>query len=297
MASRIALVTGCSSGIGLVTAQRLAQRAKEPLIVYATMRNMSKKDQLEAAAGNTLNKTLFIRELDVTKEKTIVETVSHILDTHGQIDVLVNNAGISGINIAEVTSISTFKKMFDVNFFGVVRMTQEVIPHMKGRRSGRIINISSLSGIMGVMFYDMYGSTKFALEGFSECLAMSLRHSNVWVSNVQPGPVETDVLTNPDVSDVLREQMDDPRVDEKTREMYRMIWKRRETMLTVAGGAQTASEIVDVVEVAVDSERPHLRYQTSEKSRKLAAERFKQGSPWFKDPSGDDVTGDYFLNS
>ncbi|XP_071491008.1 retinol dehydrogenase 8-like [Diadema antillarum] len=289
MASRIALVTGCSSGIGLVAAQRLAQRAKEPLIVYATMRNMSKKGKLEAAAGNALNKTLFIRELDVTKEETIVETVSHILDTHGQIDVLVNNAGISGMNIAEVTSIATFKKMFDINFFGVVRMTQEVIPHMKRRRSGRIINISSLFGIMGVIFYDMYGSSKFALEGFSECLAMSLRHSNVWVSNIQPGPVETDILTNPDVSDVLSEQMDDLRVDEKTREMYRMIWKR-ETMLTVADGAQAASEIVDVVEEAVDAERPHLRYQTSEKLRKLAAERFK-------DPTGDDVTGDYFLKS
>ncbi|XP_071491010.1 retinol dehydrogenase 8-like [Diadema antillarum] len=287
MVSRVALVTGCSSGIGLVTAQRLAQRAKDPLIVYATMRNMSKKNQLEAAAGNVLNKTLFIRELDVTKEKTIVETVTHILDTHGQIDVLVNNAGISSPNIGEVTSISTYKRMFDINFFGVVRMTQEVIPHMKRRRSGRIINISSLAGIMGVMFYEMYGSSKFALEGFSECLATYLRHFNVWVSNVQPGPVETKVLTNPDVSDVLLQQMDDPRVDDKTREMYKMIWKRREFMLTVAGGAQTASEIVDVVEEAIDSEKPHLRYQTSELTRNLAAERFR-------DPFGDDVTGDLY---
>ncbi|XP_071486749.1 retinol dehydrogenase 8-like [Diadema antillarum] len=288
MVSRVALVTGCSSGIGLVTAQRLAQRAKDPLIVYATMRNMSKKNQLEAAAGNVLNKTLFIRELDVTKEKTIVETVTHILDTHGQIDVLVNNAGISSPNIGEVTSISTYKRMFDINFFGVVRMTQEVIPHMKRRRSGRIINISSLAGIMGVMFYEMYGSSKFALEGFSECLATYLRLKyHCRVSNVQPGPVETKVLTNPDVSDVLLQQMEDPRVDDKTREMYKMIWKRREFMLTVAGGAQTASEIVDVVEEAIDSEKPHLRYQTSELTRNLAAERFR-------DPFGDDVTGDFY---
>ncbi|XP_072172905.1 retinol dehydrogenase 8-like [Diadema setosum] len=288
MASRVALVTGCSSGIGLVTAVRLAQRAKDPLIVYATMRNMSKKGELEAAAGNALNKTLFIRELDVTKEETIVETVSHILDTHGQIDVLVNNAGIAGPCIADVTSISTFKRMFDINFFGVIRMTQEVIPHMKRRRSGRIINISSVAGFMGVMFYEMYGSSKFALEGFSECLAMSLRQFNVWVSNVQPGPVETKVLTNPDVSDVLLQQMDDPRVDEETREMYKMISKRRETMLTAAGGAQKASEVVDVVEEALDSEKPHFRYQTSEVTRNLAAERFK-------DPTGDEAIEKFLM--
>ncbi|XP_071486752.1 retinol dehydrogenase 8-like [Diadema antillarum] len=288
MASRIALITGCSSGIGLETAVRLAQRAKDPLIVYATMRNMSKKGELETAAGDALNKTLFIRELDVTKEDTIVETVAHILDTHGQIDVLVNNAGIAGPCIPDVTSIATFKKMFDINFFGVIRMTQEVIPHMKRRRSGRIINISSLAGIMGVMFYEMYGSSKFALEGFSECLAISLRHFNVWVSNVQPGPVETKVLTNPDVSDVLREQMDDPRVDEETREMYKTISKRRETMLTAAGGAQPASEVVDVVEEALDSEKPHFQYQTSEVTRNLAAERFK-------DPTGDEAIEKFLM--
>lgn len=278
MASRIALITGCSSGIGMETALRLARRSQEPITVYATMRNMTSKNDIEHRAGESLEKSLFVRRLDVTKEDTIVDVVSHIKSKHGRLDILVNNAGIAGPCILEATDLDIFRKMFETNFFGVVRLTQEVLPIMKSQRSGRIVNISSIAGFAGFPFYELYGSSKFALEGFSESLAMICRRFNIWVTAVQPGPTATKVENNPDITDDLMAQMDDERVDPETRKYFcDRVKMRRDILKDIS---QPVEEVVDVIERIIDDEKPLLRYQTSEASREMARVRSQ-------DPTGD----------
>ncbi|XP_011671425.1 retinol dehydrogenase 8 [Strongylocentrotus purpuratus] len=278
MASRIALITGCSSGIGMETALRLARRSQDPITVYATMRNMTSKNDIEHRAGDCLEKGLFVRRLDVTKEDTIVDVVSYIKSKHGRLDILVNNAGIAGLCVLEATDLDIFRKMFETNFFGVVRLTQEVLPIMKSQRSGRIVNISSIGGFAGFPFYELYGSSKFALEGFSESLAMICRRFNIWVTAVQPGPTATKVENNPDITDDLLAQMDDERVDPETRKYFcDRVKMRRDVLKNIS---QPVEEVVDVIERIIDDEKPLLRYQTNEASREMARVRSQ-------DPTGD----------
>nr|XP_054764918.1 retinol dehydrogenase 8-like [Lytechinus pictus] len=278
MASRIALITGCSSGIGMETALRLAQRSKDPITVYATMRKMTSRDDIDLRAGDSLDKTLFVRRLDVTKEDTIVDVVSHIKSLHGRLDILVNNAGIAGPCILEATDLNIFRKMFETNFFGAVRLTQEVLPIMKKQRSGRIVNISSIAGFAGFPFYELYGSSKFALEGFTESLAMICRRFTIRVTSVQPGPVLTKVEHNPDISDDLLAQLENEEVDEETMNVFRdRIELRKRTLQDIA---QPVDEVVDIIEGIIDDEKPLLRYQTSESSREMARIRAQ-------DPTGD----------
>ncbi|XP_072039360.1 retinol dehydrogenase 8-like [Amphiura filiformis] len=175
MAPKIVVITGCSSGIGLETAVHLAKDKENRFKVYATMRNLTKKDQLETAAGSTLYKTLFIRELDVTKENSIVEFIDKINQEEGRVDVLVNNAGIAHLGVVETVPMDQIRAVYETNVFGLIRLTQAVIPGMKSRRSGHIINVSSAAGLVGMPFNAIYASSKFAVEGFSESIAPLLK--------------------------------------------------------------------------------------------------------------------------
>lgn len=260
MAPLVTLITGCSSGIGMETALRLAREAGKPFIVYATMRNLGKRGEIEKQAGDCLNDTLFTHQLDVTKEDTIVDAVSHILSSHGRIDVLVNNAGLAAQSVLEVTSLDTFRQMFEPNFFGVVRVTQEVLPIMKKQRSGRIVNVSSTMGIVGLPFYEMYASSKFAVEGLSECMAMQLRHFNIWVSTVQPGPVKTNILENIAANNLPTAQQDDPTLDPDTKKLFASAQKNRADRFV---DAQPVEEVVDVIHKVILAPKPHLRNPTN----------------------------------
>ncbi|XP_011676858.1 retinol dehydrogenase 8 [Strongylocentrotus purpuratus] len=149
---------------------------------------------------------------------------------------------------------------------------------MKSQRSGRIVNISSIGGFAGFPFYELYGSSKFALEGFSESLAMICRRFNIWVTAVQPGPTATKVENNPDITDDLLAQMDDERVDPETRKYFcDRVKMRRDVLKNIS---QPVEEVVDVIERIIDDEKPLLRYQTNEASREMARVRSQ-------DPTGD----------
>ncbi|XP_072028486.1 retinol dehydrogenase 8-like [Amphiura filiformis] len=181
MTSLVVLITGSSKGIGQEIALHLAKDPQRRFKVYATMRNQStRQDDLKTKAGSSLDDTLFIRELDVTKQETIDKTVKEIADSEGRIDVLVNNAGVGTADWWETSPTESFYDQMEVNFFGCVRMTKAVVPYMKKQRSGRILQFSSVLGLKAVPELAQYNSTKFALEGFSESVAPPLRKFNVW---------------------------------------------------------------------------------------------------------------------
>uniref|UniRef100_A0A8B9RYQ1 Ketoreductase domain-containing protein n=1 Tax=Accipiter nisus TaxID=211598 RepID=A0A8B9RYQ1_9AVES len=186
---RTVLITGCSSGIGLAVAVRLAQDPQQRFHVIATMRDLRKKEKLEEAAGPALGKTLSIQRLDVCSDSSVAECMENI--PGGRVDVLVNNAGVGHVGPVESISVEEMKRIFETNFFGVVRMIKAVLPDMKRRQSGHIVVISSVMGLQGIVFNDVYAASKFAVEGFCESLAVQLLQFNV-VSMVEPGPVNTD---------------------------------------------------------------------------------------------------------
>ncbi|KAL6482533.1 hypothetical protein MHYP_G00106130 [Metynnis hypsauchen] len=161
---KVVLITGCSSGIGLKIAVLLAKDEKQRYHVIATMRDLKKKDKLVEAAGDAYDKTLSLLPLDVCSDESVKQCLNSVKDRH--IDVLINNAGIGLVGPLESISMEEMKKVFETNFFGVIRMIKEVMPDMKRRRSGHIIVMSSAMGLQGVIFNDVYAASKFAMEGF-----------------------------------------------------------------------------------------------------------------------------------
>ncbi|NXS50551.1 RDH8 dehydrogenase, partial [Balaeniceps rex] len=145
--------------------------------VIATMRDLRKKEKLEEAAGAALGKTLSIQRLDVCSDSSVAECMGSI--PGGRVDVLVNNAGVGHVGPVESISVEEMKRIFETNFFGAVRMIKAVLPDMKRRQSGHIVVISSVMGLQGIVFNDVYAASKFAVEGFCESLAVQLLQFNV----------------------------------------------------------------------------------------------------------------------
>ncbi|KAJ8024604.1 Retinol dehydrogenase 8 [Holothuria leucospilota] len=175
--TKIVVISGCSSGIGLATAVLLAK--DENFKVIATVRNLQKKGDLEKAAGESLNKSLFIKELDISKEESILKFLNETYATEGRIDILINNAGKSQGGHFEHIPLKDMQTVFQTNVFGTMRITQEVLKKMKEEKSGHIIFISSIIGVCPVPFCEMYIASKFAIEGLVGCLAPVLRGFNI----------------------------------------------------------------------------------------------------------------------
>nr|XP_005994398.2 PREDICTED: retinol dehydrogenase 8-like [Latimeria chalumnae] len=190
MPCRSVLITGCSSGIGLALAVRLAKDELKRFKVIATMRNLEKRWELEKAAGNVLNTTLEVKELDVCSEESIRDCVNSIPGR--KVDIVVSNAGVGLIGPVESQSIDTMKSLFDTNFFGLVRVVREVLPDMKRRQEGHLVVMSSVMGLQGLLFNDVYAASKFAVEGFCESMAVEALRFNINISLIEPGPVITE---------------------------------------------------------------------------------------------------------
>ncbi|XP_057194933.1 retinol dehydrogenase 8 [Triplophysa rosa] len=187
---KVVLITGCSSGIGLALAARIAKDEKKRFLVYATMRNLTKGAALVEAAGRTLGRTLEIKQLDVCDETSIKACVDSL--PVRRVDILISNAGLGLIGPIECQSIDEMKTVMDTNFFGLVRLLKEVLPDMKKRKSGHIVVMSSVMGIQGILFNDIYAASKFAVEGFCESLAVQALRFNLNISLIEPGPVITE---------------------------------------------------------------------------------------------------------
>ena len=186
---RVVLITGASSGIGYATALEFA---RNPMYkVYATMRSPEKWEVPASEEGISWS-NLIVRSLDVTDAKSVHAAVTEIAeDENGKIDIVINNAGYGLAACLEGASIEEAQKLFDVNVWGVVRTLQEVLPYMRKRKNGHVINISSTSGIRGIPCMEYYAGSKFALEGIADSMRFSLAAFNISVTQINAGPVRT----------------------------------------------------------------------------------------------------------
>ncbi|HEU4575552.1 MAG TPA: SDR family oxidoreductase [Chitinophagaceae bacterium] len=176
------LITGASSGIGKAIAVYFAEKG---WTVFATMRQPEKETSLQ----NYPNVQLLA--LDVTREENTRQVIATALETAGRIDVLVNNAGYGLVGAFEAMSNEQVRRQFDTNLFGAMNMTRAILPHFRETKSGMIINISSLGGLISFPLNSVYLSTKWALEGFMESLQYELKPFNIRIKNIEPGVVKT----------------------------------------------------------------------------------------------------------
>ena len=187
----IAIVTGTSTGIGLATAATLARAGH---IVYATMRNPETGSEELRATAEREHLPVRIAALDVDSDESVRSAIKNILSEAGRIDVLVNNAGISVLGAVEETSIAAFRATMETNYFGALRCIQAVLPGMRERRSGCIVNVTSVAGRLSAAPQAAYSSSKFALEAASESLAQEMKAFGVRVAIVEPGVIATPIF-------------------------------------------------------------------------------------------------------
>lgn len=233
---KIALVTGASSGIGLATAERLAKAGYK---VYGTSRR----------GGEASGRAFEMLPLDVTSDASVTAAVARLMQLEGRIDLLVNNAGFGVAPAgAEESSIEQARSIFDTNFFGLIRMTRAVLPHMRQQGAGRIINIGSVLGFLPMPYGALYAATKHAIEGYSESLDHELRTRGIRVSVIEPAYTKTPFDAN------FLEP--DAKLDEY-REVRAAVNQRvKEVMAT----ADLPGVVADVVLQAASAARPKLRY-------------------------------------
>ena len=179
---KIILLTGASSGIGYQTAESLA---KEGNVVYGAARRIEKMETLKQFGVKPIY-------LDVTDEESIKSSIDTIIGNEGRIDVLINNAGYGSFGAVEDVEINEARRQFEVNLFGLARLVQLVLPHMRKQKEGRIINVSSMGGRLTTYFGAWYHATKYALEAFSDALRMEVSDFGIDVSLIEPGGIKTD---------------------------------------------------------------------------------------------------------
>ncbi len=182
MSGKVALITGASSGIGAATALRMAAAG---FIVYAAARRVDRMADLRVHGIKVIG-------LDVTSEDSITSCLQTIRQESGGIDVLVNNAGYGSYGAVEEVLMDDARRQFEVNLFGLARLTQQVIAHMREQRWGRIINVSSVGGVGATPYGAWYHATKFALEGYSTALRQELEPFGVDVVVIRPGGTKTE---------------------------------------------------------------------------------------------------------
>jgi len=232
----IALVTGASSGIGEATAQRLTLAGYK---VYGTSRHSVPSGQRSFA----------MLPLDVTSDESVEAAVRELIRLEGRIDLLVNNAGFGVAPAgAEESSIEQAKAIFETNFFGLIRMTRAVVPHMRRQGNGRIINIGSVLGFLPMPYGALYAATKHAVEGYSESLDHELRTRGIRVSVIEPAYTKTQFDAN--------FLAPDSKIDE-----YREVRTHLDKVLKkVMAAADDPSVVADVVLHAAVADHPKLRY-------------------------------------
>ena len=263
---KVAVVTGSSSGIGFETSLVLA---RNNFHTYATMRNPERGTKMRAVQSAE-NLPIKIIQLDVTSDKSVREAIQSILSESGKIDVLVNNAGFGLVGAFEELGMDEIKQQYETNFFGVIRVTQAVIPIMKEQKSGMIVNISSGAGRFGYPGGSAYVSTKFALEGLSESISYELEPFGIKVALVEPGFVKTNF------SNVIAKRSQEP--DSEYSKMMEIMAGRIEEMRRNASSSEL---VANIVLEAVTTKNPNLRYlagkdveQWIEQKRKLSDKEF-----------------------
>ena len=247
----VALVTGSSSGIGFETALLLARNGFN---TYASMRNLEKSKNITEIA-NREKLPLQVVQLDVKDDKSVKEAIDKIAVAENQrIDILINNAGYGLLGALEDLSIEEIKAQFETNLFGVVRVTQEVLPFMRKQNNGIIVNISSVGGVIGIPGLSAYHSTKFALEGLSESISYELEPFGIRVVIIEPGFVRTNIMN----SSIIAKKGSDRKSAYFS--SIQQLEKSFKSAMENTSASSPPEEVAKVILQAVTSERPKLRY-------------------------------------
>jgi NAD(P)-dependent dehydrogenase (short-subunit alcohol dehydrogenase family) len=188
----VVLITGCSSGFGLLAAVEFAKRGDT---VFASMRNIEKSGALRDAAA-AAGVSVEVMQLDVTDKVSVDRAVADVVARAGQVDVLVNNAGIGIVAAVEDCDDDEVLKVFDTNVFGAIRTTRAVLPHMRARRWGRLVHVGSMAGVVPSQFRGIYSATKSALAALSDSLYYELHPWGIHSCVVEPGFFETAIGSN-----------------------------------------------------------------------------------------------------
>jgi NAD(P)-dependent dehydrogenase (short-subunit alcohol dehydrogenase family) len=247
MNRKTAIVTGSSSGFGLLCAIELA---KSGFQVIATMRNVSKADKLiEMATDQKVFAFIHVHPLDVNSTHSIHNLKEQMLE-YPSVDVLVNNAGLAIGGFCEELSLDDYRMQFETNFFGVIAVTQMVIPFMRIKRQGKIINMSSISGRIGFPGLSPYSASKHALEGFSESLRLELKPFGIAVVLVEPGSYKTNIWASLDTTQL------------KSESPYHSYMKS--LLEEIESGKEVHGDPLDVAklvaQIATQTKSPDLRY-------------------------------------
>ena len=243
---KVALVTGVSSGIGQATAAQLLERGFR---TFGTLRGTS--------GGSKLPPGLDLVHLDVRDDESVRSCVRAVLNQTGRIDALINSAGYALFGAVEEITIEEAKRVFETNFFGVLRMCQAVLPIMREQNCGRIANISSVLGFLPAPYMGVYAASKHAIEGYSQSLDHEVRRFGIRVSVIEPGFTRTSLGYN--------QQLASRPVPVYSRERYRV-------MVAIAGNLANGDHpatVASVVLEALTSRSPRLRYQSGPKAKLL----------------------------
>ena len=262
--AKVILITGASSGIGKDTALRLI---KEGHRVYGAARRIDRMQDIVTAGGKAI-------KMDVTIESEIEAAVSQVIEEQGRIDVLFNNAGYGLFGAVELITIEEARRQFDVNIFGLARMTKKVIPLMRKQGSGTIINMSSVGGKVYSPFGAWYHGTKHALEGWSDCLRLELKPFNIDVVLIEPGAIATEFGSL--MYDGMVERSQGTPYERPTKIMA----GETEKIFSADGKLSPPSVISNLVVKAVRAKKPRIRYVAGKYSssmlfaRKYFSDRF-----------------------
>ena len=242
--SPVAIVTGATAGIGLATANLLK---KEGYTVYGT----SRRPQSDTQNG------IAMLACDVTRDDSVTAVIAEVLQRSGRIDLLVNNAGFGLIAGAEESSIEQAKSVFDVNVFGVMRVTNHVLPVMRKQGNGRVINISSVVGFLPAPYYAIYGATKHAIEGYSQTLDHEVRGFGIRVISIEPAFTRTSFENNlvaPDQPLAIYESARRAMIDTSRQQVEK---------------GEEPEVVAQVVLKAAQDSKPRLRYPAGPAARQL----------------------------
>ncbi len=266
---KVAIITGSSSGIGYETALALARNGFQ---TYATMRNLEKAKPLSDVAKKE-KLPLHIVKLDVTDEKSVNDAIKTIKSDAGRIDVLVNNAGYGLIGSLEDLSMNEIKAQYETNVFGLIRVTQAVLPTMREQKSGIIVNVSSIGGKMALPLSSPYIGTKFAVEGLSESISYDLEQFGIKVVIIEPGAIKTNFDAGMMVAQKSRNS---------SSPYYDSMQKFESSLSSIVKNGTPATRVAEVILDAVTSPNPNLRYTVGDDAALLAQKRKELPDPEFQ---------------
>jgi len=257
MEKKIILVTGASSGIGKATAEQLLT---EGHIVYGAARRVEKMQFLETAGGKAI-------AMDITDEEAVKQAVQQIIDEQGRIDVLVNNAGYAVYGPVETVDMDDARRQFEVNIFGLARITQEVLPHMRAEGAGTIINLSSMGGKIYTPYGAWYHASKHALEGWSDCLRLELKPFGIDVVIIEPGLIKTEF------GNVMLQPMIDRAKGTAYEEQVLPFAKTSQEAYEKPGETSPPSRIAQEISKAIRAKTPKTRYAAGKMAKMLLRTR------------------------